>query len=427
MSAFGREQVIAAASRDPPRIENEVELAAQLRLKLGPHADDQRVLYHVRASGGKLHWAVNSYFRDTFNAPPRDHFDFQASSVLVCPPKAAQQQAQAQAGAQADAGTGAPPGAASSSHLGSAASSAAASAEASAAADPAHGADCSPRGSGSGAGAEGAAEDTSADGASAAPAGASCGSLDALPVAILEEVLRHLDAWSLCSAARTSVAFARAAQADRIWEGLFAAEWGGVVFPTDTGLAVAAAGAGAAGGVAQQQQQPADGVDGAAPASTSSPAAEAAPPRSSSPAAASTSAASEAAGGASGSAAPQPPGAPSGYGRGRWQSLYRRQAQAVWQMACPRCGTSASVVPVVYGFPSPRLLQGMKSRRLILGGDHLIENCHAWACTTCNSSFRTYPFTHVLVWVEELASEALRGQRGGQPPPNTRALHTYEL
>ena len=33
----------------------------------------------------------------------------------------------------------------------------------------------------------------------------------------------------------------------------------------------------------------------------------------------------------------------------------------------------------------------MRSGRLVLGGDHLIENCHVWACTQkgiCNASYR---------------------------------------
>eukprot|EP00955_Chlamydomonas_euryale_P086516 364220-Chlamydomonas_euryale.AAC.5 len=41
----------------PVQLPNEQALAAELRIKLGPFADTERVLYHVRASGGKLHWA----------------------------------------------------------------------------------------------------------------------------------------------------------------------------------------------------------------------------------------------------------------------------------------------------------------------------------------------------------------------------------
>jgi hypothetical protein len=33
-------------------------------------------------------------------------------------------------------------------------------------------------------------------------------------------------------------------------------------------------------------------------------------------------------------------------------------------------------------------LNTCRRRALILGGDHLIEDCHCWCCVRCNASFR---------------------------------------
>lgn len=39
------------------QIPNEVELLRELRAKVGPHSNNQRLLFHIRSSRGKLHWA----------------------------------------------------------------------------------------------------------------------------------------------------------------------------------------------------------------------------------------------------------------------------------------------------------------------------------------------------------------------------------
>ena len=89
----------------------------------------------------------------------------------------------------------------------------------------------------------------------------------------------------------------------------------------------------------------------------------------------------------------QPPLRGDGPGRGpalaedHWLGLYRSQARLIHAMRCPRCG-ERRIVPILYGFPSTPLLVARQAKRLILGGDHLIEDCHVWACTTCNSSYR---------------------------------------
>ncbi len=51
-----------------------------LRQKLGPHADQSLLLQHLRESRGKLHWAVNSYFRGILGSPSKrgSREDFQS-------------------------------------------------------------------------------------------------------------------------------------------------------------------------------------------------------------------------------------------------------------------------------------------------------------------------------------------------------------
>ncbi|EFJ40895.1 hypothetical protein VOLCADRAFT_119827, partial [Volvox carteri f. nagariensis] len=89
---FGQEAKLAALiNRDPPQllykrlpvigipstaVPNEQALVAELQAKLGPGADPERLLFQIRSSRGKTHWAVNSYLRDvmTSSAPGQEDF-----------------------------------------------------------------------------------------------------------------------------------------------------------------------------------------------------------------------------------------------------------------------------------------------------------------------------------------------------------------
>ncbi|GIL82385.1 hypothetical protein Vretimale_11837 [Volvox reticuliferus] len=102
-----------------------------------------------------------------------------------------------------------------------------------------------------------------------------------------------------------------------------------------------------------------------------------------------------------------------------FRSLYQRQMCFLNSLRCPRCGGGA-IVPIVYGFPSPKLMEGMRERRLILGGDHLIENCHVWGCNRCGASFRHFPYDGCENWVAELA-------RPQPQRPSHLPHYTYEL
>jgi hypothetical protein len=106
---------------------------------------------------------------------------------------------------------------------------------------------------------------------------------------------------------------------------------------------------------------------------------------------------------------------------GSWQRQFKQQYSYQVLRLCPRCGSS-SIIPIVYGFPSTGLLAGMQAKRLVLGGDHLIESCHTWTCGGCRSCFRSYPYVNVQLWLRDDAAQqrqeharaaAGRGGRGG--------------
>lgn len=49
--------------RDPPELAGEQQLVQELRQRLGCHADEGRLLYQVRSSRGKMHWAGETHGR----------------------------------------------------------------------------------------------------------------------------------------------------------------------------------------------------------------------------------------------------------------------------------------------------------------------------------------------------------------------------
>ena len=54
---FGGAAKAQASCLNPIAFEGELDRVTELRIKTGPHADHQRLLYHVRGARGKLHWA----------------------------------------------------------------------------------------------------------------------------------------------------------------------------------------------------------------------------------------------------------------------------------------------------------------------------------------------------------------------------------
>jgi len=200
--------------------------------------------------------------------------------------------------------------------------------------------------------------------------------LAALSGPLLELVLQRLpDHTAVCAAAQACRALRRAAQSEAVWRRLFTASWGTTVFPT-------------------------------APAGETSSSSS------------------------SGSGAPE----------ATWRERFRDQHAFLRQRRCPRCGGSPAhgadadapqqapraapqpqprrhqkLLPVLYGFPSPPLMAGHAEGRLILGGDHLLEGCAVWACTSvgCRAVFKAFPYSDLDKWVHLPA-----------PPAS---VYTYEL
>lgn len=56
------------------------------------------------------------------------------------------------------------------------------------------------------------------------------------------------------------------------------------------------------------------------------------------------------------------------------------------------------------------------------GGDHLLENCVAWACKLCREAFRSYPYENVDRWLNDQQPPT------SSPPGATNfQAYTYEL
>lgn len=141
------------------QLPNEQSLVAELRAKLGPGPDQDKILFSIRSARGKTHWAVNSYLRDIMSAgcvPGEEDFH----------PGRARVQTSGAAGPTAVAST----------------------AEGQTADDP-------------------MPQSPDLTDESAAHFAERSG-LDALPSSVLELVLKHLDYTSLCAAALTCKALA---------------------------------------------------------------------------------------------------------------------------------------------------------------------------------------------------------------------------
>lgn len=229
--------------------------------------------------------------------------------------------------------------------------------------------------------------------------------LDGLPSHVLERVLARLDLSSVLAAACTCQALHRTAQADGLWRQLFQQRWGGVVFPTCREAHQHTSSCGRPAGSSGSC-----GVSEAAAAGGSSPARQPVP----------AFAAGESAQHAGGSSGPdRPPAA------GSWQAQFKRQYAYQRERRCVKCGAAGAIVPILYGFPSVQLLAGMEAqpRRLVLGGDHLIDSCHVWTCSSCRCAFRFWPYARVHLWLGDDAAQqrrnaaqaaAGRGHRGGE-------------
>ncbi|MEW5308256.1 MAG: hypothetical protein WDW38_000229 [Sanguina aurantia] len=287
--------------------------------------------------------------------------------------------------------------------------------------------------------------------------------LELLPNSLLEGVMQCLDVLSLCKLGRASRALHEASLSNSVWGSLFASRWGAVHFPTDPGLASPLPSLLAQRGQLQAQhahpsqllqhplpqQQPQHQHQHQNQQSTSQHQRQQQQHQQA-------------------SHQLQQPQQQQQQQQQRQQQPQRQQQQPLQQpqqqqqqrqqgeacthatessdsaahplrfaaeMRCPRCGTGR-VVPLVYGFPSLKLMDGMSKQTLILGGDHLIEDCHDVSARWHNEA--------VAMAAEEaarrLAREASSSNGGGvgaagggggaaqqQGPEHPRVPYTYEL
>lgn len=370
---FGVDAKLAVLSaRNPPQLANEQDLLQEMLRKLGPYCSESLILFHIRNSKGKLHWAVNSYFREVLTNANGGEYDYERKISV-------------------------PSSVASTS-------------------------------------AAGASDEVSC--CSIEPSSIS---IETFPIGVIEEILHYLDAPSLHRASLVCKTLRKAALANTLWEALYKSRWGTVTFPVGLGSQRIVPALGD-----KQQDQPTDACsDQRSPAgklnselscTSSGPCIlsagvnrnEAGPLPSIVAKVIDAQQVLLASPSQTRASKSKPTGSPVNNGLcaeqcgSCWRERYRVQLEYQLSMRCPTCGGS-KLVPIVYGFPSPPLLAGMRHHKLILGGDHLIENCHVWACTQCNSSYRHYPYCNVELWLNEHIA------RSSKPSTSTLPTYTYEL
>ncbi len=55
--------------------------------------------------------------------------------------------------------------------------------------------------------------------------------------------------------------------------------------------------------------------------------------------------------------------------------------------ACPKCGSSENVVPIVYGYPSAELMAAAERGEVKLGGCVITGDDPQWYCKACSYSW----------------------------------------
>ena len=73
--------------------------------------------------------------------------------------------------------------------------------------------------------------------------------------------------------------------------------------------------------------------------------------------------------------------------------LFRYLWQKESNRDCLVCSSHASIVPSIYGFPSPHLLDLFRKKKLVFGGDNLVDGLACWACLSCREQFFACPWT----------------------------------
>jgi len=55
--------------------------------------------------------------------------------------------------------------------------------------------------------------------------------------------------------------------------------------------------------------------------------------------------------------------------------------------ACPECGTSENVIPIIYGYPGPELREAADRGEVWLGGCVITGDDPLWHCKDCGKSW----------------------------------------
>jgi YgiT-type zinc finger domain-containing protein len=57
---------------------------------------------------------------------------------------------------------------------------------------------------------------------------------------------------------------------------------------------------------------------------------------------------------------------------------------------CPRCGSS-NVAEILYGYPSPELMERRRDEPIVLGGCEIHPDGPAWRCLECGEEWGAEP------------------------------------
>jgi len=117
-----------------------------------------------------------------------------------------------------------------------------------------------------------------------------------------------------------------------------------------------------------------------------------------------------------------------GEGLDRERSPYEKFKESIEcekSATCLSCGHAGAVTPLVYGYPTPQLLECFHRKKLKFGGDNLLDGLATWTCLYCDMSWYSYPWSISMVksgsQVQEAGRARYRGDRAipwscGRPP-----------
>eukprot|EP00301_Raphidiophrys_heterophryoidea_P027451 c9663_g1_i4.p2 GENE.c9663_g1_i4~~c9663_g1_i4.p2 ORF type:complete len:139 (-),score=20.32 c9663_g1_i4:52-468(-) len=76
----------------------------------------------------------------------------------------------------------------------------------------------------------------------------------------------------------------------------------------------------------------------------------------------------------------------------KYSKMFLWHCEMESKMICPAC-KRGSVMPVLYGYPSPELVALVQANRIKLGGDYFVPGDVLWQCQRCRAGWVLYPYT----------------------------------